>query len=252
MSEGGSQIPASRRADVQKDIDKLKARVAHVTITTNVAGAEVFVDDVSVGHTPLDKNLLVSAGRRKISATKEGYAPASRVIEIASGDTAQVPLNLEELAPGAPQPVASATAEPTPEPPPPEPSTTQPAPIEPAKADTASGGSFPWPAWLITAGLAGGTTACGILALGASSDLKDLKSHASPSRDELDSASSKSKNLALVTDILLGATVIAGGVSVYLTVSGGSSKTEATDAKRPAPEVKVGVTPGGLSVFGAF
>jgi hypothetical protein len=252
LHEGGSEIPASRRADVQKDIDKLKSRVANLTVTTNVAGAEVLVDDVSIGKTPLDKSLLVSAGRHKLTATKEGYTPVTRVVEVASGDTAEVPLTLGELGSGTSPPAASSdtSAEPAPAPPP---DTTTPAPPESAPVADGGGSSFPWPAWLITAGLGGAAIGCGVVALGASSELGDLKSHASPSRDELDRLSSKSRNLALVSDILLGATVLAGGVSLYLTVRGGSPKTEAAPtARETKPELRVGVTPGGMSFAGTF
>src|SRR6516165_10065019 len=36
LNEGGDRIPASRRAEVARDIDKLKARVANIEITTPV------------------------------------------------------------------------------------------------------------------------------------------------------------------------------------------------------------------------
>src|SRR5262249_55177014 len=45
LDEGGSAIPSSRRADVQKDIDKLKARVANLEITSAVADSDVTIDD---------------------------------------------------------------------------------------------------------------------------------------------------------------------------------------------------------------
>jgi hypothetical protein len=46
-----------------------------VTLTTNVPGAEITVDDVLVGTAPLTKPVTMNAGRRRVVVTKDGYAP---------------------------------------------------------------------------------------------------------------------------------------------------------------------------------
>src|SRR4051794_27320489 len=45
LAQGGSQIPAARRASLEADLQLLRARVAKIEITVNVDGAEVRVDD---------------------------------------------------------------------------------------------------------------------------------------------------------------------------------------------------------------
>ncbi|HSY22991.1 MAG TPA: PEGA domain-containing protein [Polyangiaceae bacterium] len=118
LAEGGSEIPAERREKVTATIEDLNMRVAHLHITANVEGAEVAVDDVAVGTTPLPEPITVSVGRRRISLTPQGRAPVVRFVDVAGQDTVEVPLNVE----AAPEPktlpatpaVALATVPPVP------------------------------------------------------------------------------------------------------------------------------------------
>ncbi len=48
---------------VQKEIDKLRTRVASLEVTLNLPDVEISVDDVPVGKSPLPAPLVVSAGR---------------------------------------------------------------------------------------------------------------------------------------------------------------------------------------------
>lgn len=89
----GPQLPAQRRQQVEKDIEELNGRVAKVTIETNVPGAQITVDDVSVGASPVGP-VDVSAGLRKFGATKDGYVPVVQSVELAGGDTTKVRLEL--------------------------------------------------------------------------------------------------------------------------------------------------------------
>jgi hypothetical protein len=247
LSEGGSKIPSSRKQEVERDIEKLKSRVANVDVTTNVEGAEITIDDVNVGRSPLGKPVLVGAGRHRVVASKTGYVSASKTIEVASGDTPRVSLELAEekgqTTATPPPPPPSSTGDTTPPPPPPATGTGG-APPPPPPA------SVPWVGWAITGGLAAGAAVTGILALGASSDLKTLRDQPTATRDELDKKSTKVVALSVTSDICTGAAVLAGGISLYLTLSGSSSPPKA-DAQTKR-DVKVGVTPGGVTVFGRF
>ena len=95
MAEGGAEIAPERREQVQASIDELRGRVAHVRVATNVDGAEIAVDDAVVGTTPLASPLLVSAGRRKIVASKPGRTPVVRFVDVAGEDAVDVTLTLE-------------------------------------------------------------------------------------------------------------------------------------------------------------
>jgi len=97
LTEGRSEAPEALREQAKSAIDDLRGRVARVRVTTDVDGAEVLVDDTSVGTTPLSSPLLMSAGRRKIAATKAGRVSAVRVIDVAGEDSVDVALRLAPL-----------------------------------------------------------------------------------------------------------------------------------------------------------
>jgi len=241
VKEGGSDLDAKRKGDIEKEIAQLKGRVATLQISTNVAGAEILVDDEPVGKTPLPQGILVNSGKRKITASKEGRAPVSKIVNVAGSDTMKVTIELIESgaapAPTAPSPAPAATPSSTP---------TSSAPasslsLTPEKPPT------PWLAWTVTGVLGGGAAVTGILALGASNDLKDKRSQPDVSRKDLDDGSNRAKSMALVSDLLLVGTVIAGGVSIYLTVSEPSK-----DSARTVGPVRLGVGPGSMLLTGSF
>ena len=99
LATGGTQGPADQRRRVEATVDDLRKRVARVLVTTDVDGAEISVDDVVVGTTPLASPLVVSEGRRKIGASKAGYATASRTVDVAGSDSTEAKLYLEPTTP---------------------------------------------------------------------------------------------------------------------------------------------------------
>jgi hypothetical protein len=139
----------ARRAAVTKELEELRLRVARVEIDSNVSGAEISVDDHVVGPAPV--TTIVAVGRRRITATKTGYAAVTQQVDFASGNAPAIKM---VLAPSAP-PTTPEVAQPT----------------EPQRR--------PWPTGLVVgsfavgvAGLATGTV-FGIMALNDRSALDD-------------------------------------------------------------------------------
>lgn len=233
LNEGGKDVPADRRQEVTKEIGELKRRVGRVEIVTDLRDVEVSIDDEPVGKTPLSEPLVVSAGRRKISANKPGRSPFTQMVEIAGQETKKVQLNLNELSTAGPAtgPVAST---PAPPPPPKE---------KPSRMTTGS-----WVGLGVAGALGLGAGITGLLALGASSDVKSA-SYAGSNRDDVDSKNSKTKGLALATDVLLGAAVVTAGVTLVLTFTGGDSSAS---ARRAAPKATLGLSPRGAWLQGEF
>ncbi len=243
LKEGGADIDAKRKAEIDKEIAQLKGRVATLQITTNVPGAEILVDDEPVGKTPLPQGVLVNSGKRKITASKEGRVPVSKIINVAGSDTMKIALDLVESSGGggpAPTPTTPSSSPPASSGAP----TTTGAPTSPAPEKP----PVPWLAWTITGALGVGAAVTGILALGASNDLKDKRSQPDANRKDLDDGSNRTKTLALVSDLLLVGTVVAGGVSIYLTVSEPSRESSA----RFKGPVRLGVGPGAMTLTGSF
>jgi hypothetical protein len=223
LNEGGAKITPARRAEVEKELDKLKKRVARLDVVTSEPGATIAIDDVAVGTTPFEEALLVSAGRRKVTATKPGSQPVIQVVELAGGDTRTVKISLSAVA-------------------------TRVEVVMPADTQS-SGPRVPIVPWVVTGGFAIGATITGILALGASSDLKTKINTFPGNADEISSARSKTAALAAVTDVLLASTVVAGGLSAYQTYARFKAPPPQAGA---APAAQLVVGPGSAAITGSF
>lgn len=238
--EGGKgDIASARRTEVEKSIAQVKQNIATVTISVDLVGADITVDDVSVGKSPLDEAILVNAGRRRIAASRD-KASATKVVVVAGGDTIAVDLRMA---------VASTSTEATPALPPP--STTVDA------NPKASGRSIPWVGWAITGGLAAGAVVTGVLALQSASTLASDRDTVGAPRSQLDDDQSKTKRWALITDVLAAGAIVAGGISLYLTLkkpSGDGKDTTSTTASTTAAvdHLRVGFGPGSVVLGGAF
>jgi hypothetical protein len=190
LHDGGEKISAGRREEVQKEVDKLRTRVATIDVTTNVPDVDISVDDLPVGKTPLAAPLVVSAGRRKLTASKPGKPPISQVIELAGGDAKKVALVV---------------------------------PVDEVEK-TEAPRKVPAAPWVITGVLGAGAIITGSLALNASSNLKGALAMVPGNAANISSDHSQTFALALTTDILVGCAIVAAGVSIYFTVSPPASK----------------------------
>ena len=237
LKEGGKEVSASRQAEVEIELEKLRARVAHVTITTNVEGAEILVDDSVVGKSPLDGPILLSAGRRKLSVSSGRGMPTVKYVEIAGGDTLSVDLQLDTPAdktvPASAPPAAQATE----------------APTVDRGTDQGMGTGF-WVSLVATGVFATGATISGIMASGAKSDYDSELENYPTTASDIQDAGDKTDRLALTTDILGGAAIAAGVLTVVFATT--RSDAPASTAKVSEPQVRVGVGPGSFVLDGRF
>lgn len=224
LAEGGAEIEAERRAAVEADIRRLSTRVARLTVKVNVAGAEVLIDDVPSGHSPLKEPVVVSAGRRKLTVHKAELPPVTRFLDLAGGDATSVSIDL-----ALPQAAASAPLAPPPPPPPSAPSRT----------------GF-WVSLTATGVLAISATTTGILALRAHSDAEAKLGRRGASASDVESAHRDTASLALATDLLGGAALAMGIVTIIL----GTSDSTSSKADKPTTSLSVG--PLGASLHGRF
>jgi PEGA domain len=225
LDQGGTEVSGQRREEVQRDLARLQTRVARLRIVVDRPGAEVTVDNVSVGRSPIADPVMVSAGRPQVRVTLPGYAPVTRVIEVAGMDTATVSVQLSAV--GAPL---------VPEHSEPPLISSAPPPQEQARP-----GHAPTLAWVATGVLAAGAGTTGALALWSSADLKEKRESLPADVADLESRSRRTRRLALATDILIGATAVAAGVATVLTLT-----------RTRHGEVAVSLSPGGVGVEGSF
>ena len=222
LTEAGPTAP--HRRDVEQTIDTLQTRVGKVAISTSAPGADITVDDELVGKSPLDEPVLVSIGRRKITALRDGRVTETRFVDVAAGDTVTVSLAADVRGPavGAAAPEKHGTS-----------------------ASTIRTG------WIIT-GIAGAAMlGTGTYAWLASRDLSSARTSSMPvsadaaaikaKRDDLASKSSTVKTFSLIADISALAALAAGGYTLYLSAT--RSKEE---------ETRVAITPTGFVVAGTF
>jgi tetratricopeptide (TPR) repeat protein len=228
INDGQDEIPPDRKRDVEAQLGKLAGRIATLVLATNVPGAEIFVDDVSVGTSPLQGPVKVSSGTGTIAAISSGRPRVSQVIDVAGGDTVALQLSF----PAASEAGASSASQ-----------SLASAPLVPARATGSSAAGSPV-LWLgITSGaLLVGAGVMGYLTVRDAQQYDDAVARKTSVR-ELEDLDSRASTKALVTDVLLGATVVAAGITVLVALSGSGERERLTRAK-PAVETGTQVSLG--------
>lgn len=233
LSEGAKDVSPERRGEVQKEIDELKRRVGRVEFQTAIRDVEVSIDDEPVGKTPFPEALVVSAGRRKISASKAGYAPFTQTIEVAGQETKKLPLQMLELNTAPAGPVASTAA---------------PPPVAPPKKEESKFTTASWVGLGAAGALGLGAAITGILALSAASDAKSTL-YAGKNRADVDDKNDRRKALALTSDVLTGAAVLTAGITLAFTFA---RDTEGPSSAKKGQSLTVGASPRGAWLQGQF
>lgn len=225
LREGGDAIDANRKQEVLTALARLRTRIAALVLSSTAPDAEYFVDDVSVGQGPLDEPVLVGAGRHRVSASAPGRARATEVVEAAGGETIEVRLELPALEVAAPVAKHSAAAG-----------------ASAAHSTPAADGGSNVALWLGigTGALAISATVLGVLAAEAGAEYRDALGH-KISASQLDQLHDDATGKALATDILLAATLVTGGLTLYFALQ---------DHDTERAHLELG--PGRLQLRGAF
>jgi len=232
LAQGGAKIPAARRAAVERERVELASRVARLDITVSADGAEVRVDDDSVGTSPLRDPVLVSVGHRKITVALRGHPSVERFVDVAAGDRQKVSIDLPtDAAPSASTSPTASTSATTPTPPdaPPPARTRRP---------------IPWVPWALAGAFAVTTATVGVVTLSAKSDLDASLAAYPGDPNAIDRERTRAKTLAVVDDCLLGATALSAGIAVWLTLGRGDEEGRASTS--------IGLGPRGILFRGEF
>lgn len=94
--EAAAILTADERAQAAEIIKTVEAFVSVLDLRISEEGAEIFIDDESVGQTPLSEPLIVDVGTRRIRVTKPGFKTVHLTRDIAGGGTVQIDIELEE------------------------------------------------------------------------------------------------------------------------------------------------------------
>ncbi|HXX67549.1 MAG TPA: PEGA domain-containing protein [Polyangiaceae bacterium] len=192
----------THRSEVQSTIEVLRTRVGHMIVATDPPGAEVAIDDQTIGKTPFEDRILVSIGRRKVTASMAGRSAVTRFIDVAAADNVAVKLSL----PATPSEV------------PPELSTLPPAATT-VPSKTGSGTTLRIVGWSATGVLAVGAGVSGVLALEEASQLSKSRNSYPTTEAVLKNESRLTSTYSILADSLTAAAIAVGGITLFSTVS---------------------------------
>jgi len=225
LAEAGASEP--HRGEVEGTLDVLRARVGHLNVTTTPPGADITVDDVSVGRTPFDKTLLVSIGRRRIVAALAGRPTVTRTVDVAAEDTVPVTLVLPSAESPSPNPMLSLTS----------------PKVESASSSSSAGPTLRLLGWITTGASVAGAATFGILAMNASSSLQAARGTYPTTSATLSSDASLTTTYSIVADSLTAAAILVGGITLYSTLASSSSSSSSASKRGSAATTRVSLGP---------
>jgi len=236
LTEGDKGVPAARRSQVEEAIQKLQARIGTLDIQVKPEGAQVSVDEVVIGISPLTVPVQVNPGSRRVSATKAGFSSATQTVTVAGSDHLAVVLDLGVPAPAGQggQAVVSVDDQAMP-------------------TDGKAGAASRKPLIIALSATGACAVTAGVfawLAHQAKSDFdKDLNTFG-VTATKVDHDRSTMRRYALISDIASVTTVVAGGLSLYLALSRSSGEEKRT-AESPR---KLALLPtlGGVTLLGGW
>src|SRR5262249_44702625 len=120
-----------------------------------------------------------------------------------------------------------------------------------SKVDDRDGPSFPWPFWGLTVLLGGAAAVTGTLAVGKRNDFEEKQATFGVAKSTLEDQRSQAQTMGIVTDILLGTTVLSTGLSTYLTIRYFGKKKQSS-ASSGAPLTSVTILPMGIGYRRSF
>jgi tetratricopeptide (TPR) repeat protein len=234
LVQGGSEVPAERRAQLEETLSALSGRVARIDVKVSRAGADVFVDDVKVGMSPLEALVRTNVGRHRISARSADGALGSEIIDVAGGDLAEVSLTLAE-----PEPALASTPK-----------------AEPA--DDARGRSprqkLALASWIAGGAMLAGSVVTGVFALRDQDSLHTQVGKLGVDPNAVATQRDKVDALSLTTDVLIGAgaALVVSGTLLWLL--GDKRGERARDSKPTTQQARVGLDLGfgSLALRGRF
>ena len=214
LQQGGADVPADRRKEVEGLLRDLQPRIGLLTIKSNVTGANVTIDDVPVGTTPLPNAIEVNPGRRRVNVSKTGWFQKTQSIVVAGSDKSVLNIQLDSV------------------------------PVQVDKTTDLK----PYIFWGLAGALAVGSGITGYVALKTSSNLSDSDNAIGTTSSDRESDRTKMRTFGIIADSLGAAAIVSAGVALYFTIK--PSKKELDSP--PGANVKVGVRPGGLVLQGTF
>jgi len=237
LQQGGNELDAERRAQVERDMQSLRGRVADLTVECNVVGAQLSIDGVEAGTLPLAGPIQVNSGVRQIAVAKPGYQSVSRSLTIAGAQPLRLALTL--------QPLDGRTA------------TGVPAATTPASQTNAqhSQGGLSAPFWVsavATGVFAGAAVTFGVVTANKNQQLDDELNRFPMDPQAVENARQAVKTNALLTDVFTGASIVGAVATVYFGLTSSGSKESPPPKAARADRLQLGTSGSTLVLSGRF
>ena len=223
LEQGGDEIPEARRSQVDTSLQKLEQRIAYLEVDCNLSDADIRVDDISVGKSPLTAPVPVNAGTHRIAAVKPGFAVAARMVSLTGEERVSVKLKIAA--------------------PPPEAQPTRPVPRPSASTRTAPEQSLGRHHRGLVASLTVATScalATGIFGwrlLVAKSDFDHEVSKVPYDRGTAEGIRSRAMAYQYLTIGFGAATLLSSGLALYLALDGGSGNPRGVGSMALSPAI---------------
>ncbi len=94
LREGAALITDEERAATGQLVETVRAFVNELTLSTDPAGADVSIDGVKVGTTPLEHPLRIDMGKRRLGLRKEGFLPHEAELDLVGGKNLTLAIEL--------------------------------------------------------------------------------------------------------------------------------------------------------------
>ena len=226
VKRGRGEIDEARLEQVRNWRPRLKIRVAALWVHCQLDGVELLIDGIPAAKLPQTTPLLVNAGVHHLQLRRHGYESVTRELVVAGSENVHVELPTPTQIGGASATVVS--VETLVEPP------RQAATIDlNARAAPLPVNQTPlWISLISTVVLVGGAATFGVLAASYDSQLDRELDHLPADRDRVAQLRSQIETGATLCDALGAAAVIAGGISVYLALSGRADKPAVSRGER--------------------
>lgn len=192
------QLTAQVKSQVQVQLNEVKKNLAAVVLEVEPAGAVIRVDGREVARSPMSQPVFVEPGTHTLGVARSGFKTIEEKVDLAPGKELRRRIRLEQVT-GTVEKKEPPVVPPVVEPRPREPEPERPSAV---------------PVWIgvgLTGALVIGGTATGFAALSKHGQFRD---------DALDETAREEarrdgKQLAGITDIVLGGALVAAGVTTY-------------------------------------
>jgi hypothetical protein len=208
LARGGDRTPEDQRKQVEKDLATLKTSVARLRLLIEPDSATITDQRIAAKGSPIVNSYTVDEtrptlgihpGNHRITVSAPGYKPEVWEFEARPGERQAREIRLQREVTATPKSV-----EPTVVPSQPAPSPVEPKPTRMTHVYVAAAG---------TATLLVGASVTGVLALSKKSDYDTANG---VTRDDATSLRRQTIRLGVLTDVLLGASVLSAAGTAYL------------------------------------